>query len=153
MGSLILSSDAIRMAAESYRRGQLDAIETLIEGVNNPAVVAFNGEAFTERVNSMLGGVKARIPSIAETLALLTSEPARPSPPRAKPEWDNNPNACCLHDGERALAIVRYSEGKWFGYDARHPNDAAGDGMRRLGSFMSLSAAKEAIEHEVCAGV
>lgn len=59
--------------------------------------------------------------------------------------WRNSPEICALADGERHLGHIVQIGGRWHAFDATHFNESA-DGFRGLGSFASLSSAKEAVE-------
>jgi hypothetical protein len=61
-----------------------------------------------------------------------------------EPAWRNSTSICALADGERHLGHVLKIGGRWHAFDATHFNDES-NGFRLLGSFASLSAAKEAV--------
>ncbi len=76
------------------------------------------------------------------------ADPVASLPAPREPKWDDKQSVCCLHDGERAVALLRNVNGHWFAYDATRLNEAR-DGMREIGSFMSVAAAKRAAESEL----
>ena len=61
-----------------------------------------------------------------------------------EPAWRDSTLICALADGERHLGHVLKIGGRWHAFDATHFNDES-NGFRLLGSFASLSAAKEAV--------
>lgn len=63
--------------------------------------------------------------------------------------WRNSTEICALADGERHLGHIVQIGGRWYAFDATHFNDSA-DGFRGLGSFASITPAKEAVE--LCSG-
>jgi hypothetical protein len=52
---------------------------------------------------------------------------------------------CALADEERHLGHVVRTGGRWHAFDATHANQK-GTGFRPLGTYISLLAAKEAVE-------
>jgi hypothetical protein len=67
---------------------------------------------------------------------------------RATPAWRNSKTICALADGERHLGHVLKIGGRWHAFDATHFNDES-NGFRSIGTFASLSAAKEAVEYSL----
>jgi hypothetical protein len=61
------------------------------------------------------------------------------------PAWRNSQQICALADGERHLGHILRIGGRWYAFDATHPNET-GDGFRGLGSFASIASAREAVE-------
>jgi hypothetical protein len=61
------------------------------------------------------------------------------------PEWRNSTSVCALADGERHYGHIVKIDGRWYAFDATHPDDQ-GTGFRRLGSYASTSSAKQAVE-------
>jgi len=66
----------------------------------------------------------------------------------APPAWRNSKAICALADGERHLGHALKIGGRWHAFDATQFNDES-NGFRLVGTFASLSAAKEAIEHSL----
>ena len=62
-----------------------------------------------------------------------------------KAEWRNSNSVCALADGERHLGHVVRIGTRWHAFDATHFNEE-GNSFRPLGKFVSLEAAKSAIE-------
>jgi hypothetical protein len=62
----------------------------------------------------------------------------------AEPAWRDSISVCALADGERHLGHVLTIGGRWHAFDATHFNEEC-NGFRFLGSYASLSAAKEAV--------
>jgi hypothetical protein len=58
--------------------------------------------------------------------------------------WRNSGSICALADGERHLGHVLKVGRQWYAFDATHFNEES-NGFRTLGSFASLSAAKDAV--------
>lgn len=65
-----------------------------------------------------------------------------------EPVWRNSPAICALADGERHLGHVMKLGGRWQAFDATHFNNDS-NGFQVLGTFVSLSAAKEAVSESV----
>jgi hypothetical protein len=71
--------------------------------------------------------------------------------------WRNSNAVCALADGERHLGHVLKVGRHWYAFDATHFNEEL-NGFRTLGSFVSLSAAKDAVSESagcratLCAG-
>jgi hypothetical protein len=63
----------------------------------------------------------------------------------ATPAWRDSQEICALADGERHLGHVIKIGGRWHAFDATHFNDES-NGFRSVGTFASISAAKEALE-------
>jgi len=63
------------------------------------------------------------------------------------PAWRDSPYVCTLSDNERHLGHI-VKENEWIAFDATHPGDT-GLGIRQLGAFSSVAAAKEAVERSV----
>ena len=61
------------------------------------------------------------------------------------PEWRNSASICALADGERHYGHIVKIDGRWYAFDATHP-DAESSGFRRLGSYASIRSAKQAVE-------
>ena len=61
------------------------------------------------------------------------------------PEWRNSASICALADGERHYGHIVKIDGRWYAFDATHP-DAESSGFRRLGSYASNRSAKQAVE-------
>lgn len=61
------------------------------------------------------------------------------------PAWRNSDSVSALADGERHLGHVLRIGGRWHAFDATHSNERA-TGFRSLGSFVSRTAAKDAVE-------
>jgi hypothetical protein len=73
------------------------------------------------------------------------------------PTWHDSAWVCALADDERHLGhIVKddgakedgVKEGGWVAFDATHPGET-GQGIRHLGTFSSVVAAKQAVERSV----
>jgi hypothetical protein len=62
-----------------------------------------------------------------------------------RPVWRDSAEICALADEERHLGHILRVGGRWHAFDATHFNEES-NGFRRLGSFASKSAAKEAVE-------
>ena len=60
------------------------------------------------------------------------------------PAWRNSNSICALADGERHMGHVLKIGGRWHAFDGMHFNEES-NGFRSLGSFASLTAAKEAV--------
>jgi hypothetical protein len=60
------------------------------------------------------------------------------------PAWRDSNSICALADGERHMGHVLKIGGRWHAFDSMHFNEES-NGFRSLGSFSSLSAAKEAV--------
>lgn len=60
------------------------------------------------------------------------------------PAWRNSNSICALADGERHMGHVLKIGGRWHAFDGMHLNEES-NGFRSLGSFASLTAAKEAV--------
>ena len=58
--------------------------------------------------------------------------------------WRDSETVCALADDERHLGHVVLTNGLWFAFDATHFNEKS-NGYRLVGSFISLSTAKEAL--------
>jgi hypothetical protein len=65
--------------------------------------------------------------------------------------WRNSNLICALDDGERHLGHVLKVGRHWYAFDATHFNEES-NGFRTLGSFASLSAAKDAVGQSARAG-
>ncbi len=63
------------------------------------------------------------------------------------PVWRDSEYVCALADDERYFGHI-YKYGEWHAFDATHLNDAA-DGLRDLGVFTSVGAAKRAVERSI----
>jgi len=61
--------------------------------------------------------------------------------------WCISPCLCAFHDGERHLGHATKTD-SWHAYDATHLNQRK-DGIRYLGDFPDLEAAKAAVEGSV----
>jgi hypothetical protein len=61
------------------------------------------------------------------------------------PAWRDSPEICALADQERHLGHIVQIGGRWFAFDATHSNEES-KGFRNLGSFASMTSAKEAVE-------
>ena len=61
------------------------------------------------------------------------------------PEWRNSTTICAFADGERHYGHIVKIDGRWYAFDATHP-DAEGAGFRRLGSFAGVRSAKQSVE-------
>ena len=61
------------------------------------------------------------------------------------PEWRNSGSICALADVERHYGHIAKIDGRWYAFDATHSDDE-GTGFRRLGSYASISSAKQAVE-------
>ncbi|MGD1068921.1 MAG: hypothetical protein ABSB15_02180 [Bryobacteraceae bacterium] len=66
----------------------------------------------------------------------------------ATPAWRDSKAICALADGERHLGHIMKIGGRWHAFDATHFNDES-NGFRSVGTFASLSAAKEAVEYSL----
>jgi hypothetical protein len=65
-----------------------------------------------------------------------------------EPIWCAQESGCALEDSERHLGhIIKTNEG-WHAYDATHLN-LQEDGIRELGCFADLAAAKTAVETSI----
>jgi hypothetical protein len=60
------------------------------------------------------------------------------------PAWRASNSVCALADGERHIGHVLKIGGRWHAFDGMHFNRES-NGFRSLGSFASLTAAKEAV--------
>ena len=61
------------------------------------------------------------------------------------PEWRNSASICALADEERHYGHIVKIDGRWYAFDATHPDDE-GSGFHRLGSYASTRSAKQAVE-------
>ena len=62
--------------------------------------------------------------------------------------WGISESVCALQDGERHLGHIVKTVGGWSAFDATHLN-LQNDGMRELGYFSTLDAAKAAVESSI----
>jgi hypothetical protein len=62
--------------------------------------------------------------------------------------WRISESVCALQDKERHLGHVVKTDGGWHAFDATHLN-LQSDGMRELGYFSTLDAAKAAVEASI----
>ena len=69
-------------------------------------------------------------------------------PNNMNPEWRNSTSVCAFANGERHYGHIVKIEGRWYAFDATHP-DADGSGFRRLGSFVGARSAKQAVERGI----
>lgn len=67
----------------------------------------------------------------------------------ATPAWRDSQAICALADGERHLGHAIEIDGRWHAFDATHFNDES-NGFRPVGTFASISAAKETLESSLC---
>lgn len=65
--------------------------------------------------------------------------------------WRISNLVCALADNERHLGHLMRVAGHWQAWDATQSN-AESNGFLPLGSFASLRAAKQAVEHSVATG-
>jgi hypothetical protein len=65
----------------------------------------------------------------------------------AQRSWRNSRFICALADADRHLGHLIKTE-KWHAYDATHLNEAS-TGFKYLGAFVSVAAAKRAVESAV----
>jgi len=61
--------------------------------------------------------------------------------------WRDSDFVCALADTERHLGHLIKTE-KWHAYDATHSNEAL-NGVKYVGAFVDLAAAKQAVESSV----
>jgi hypothetical protein len=62
-----------------------------------------------------------------------------------QPVWRDSDSVCGLSDQERHLGHILKIDGRWHAFDGTHFNGES-NGFRSLGSFASLTTAKEAVE-------
>lgn len=67
------------------------------------------------------------------------------TPEDSAPCWRESAEICALADAERHLGHAVRAGKFWIAYDGMHIN-SAGNGFRIIGTFVTLAAAKQAIE-------
>ena len=80
------------------------------------------------------------------TLLLEKAREPFHSGPELASVWSESPDVCALSDSERHLGHAIRAGKHWVAYDAIHVN-SSNEGFRVIGTFETITAAKDAIEN------